>query len=112
MASGHLSCLACHIRVRANAPEVTLLEGRCPLCGVTLRPASSASDVVGFRSFGLDALSQQEPGDQPTAPPGIPVDLVARREAGSAREDLDADRWSDNGGSVKNEAVTKRLAAD
>jgi len=60
MSSGHLSCQACRVRVRANAPEIALLEGRCPICGATLGRASSASGVMGFRSFDLDALSEQE----------------------------------------------------
>jgi C4-type Zn-finger protein len=81
-AADHLSCPGCRIRVRASAPEIDLLEGRCPICGATLRAVSSASGVMGFRSFDLDALSEQEPsGPPPTL--AQPVDLVARREAAS-----------------------------
>jgi hypothetical protein len=53
----HLGCRGCRIRVLANAPEIGLLEGRCPICGATLSPASSAQGVLGFRRFDLDALS-------------------------------------------------------
>jgi hypothetical protein len=80
MSARHLGCQGCRIRVRASAPEIDLLEGRCPICGATLRAASSTSEVMGFRSFDLDALSEQEPSDPP-ATPGQPVDLVARRDA-------------------------------
>jgi hypothetical protein len=103
MSSRHLGCPGCRIRVRASAPEIGLLEGSCPICGAALRPASSSSGVLGFRSFDLDALSEQGSNDPPSAP-GQPVDLVARREAALARDDVDTQRWSDEGGSVAREA--------
>ena len=59
MASRHLSCPACRIRVRADAPAIAVLENRCPLCGAALGAASSAAEVIGFRSFDLDELSEQ-----------------------------------------------------
>jgi uncharacterized protein YegP (UPF0339 family) len=36
-----------------------------------------------------------------------PVDLVARRETAVVRDDLDAERWLDEGGSFSSEAVTR-----
>jgi uncharacterized protein YegP (UPF0339 family) len=36
-----------------------------------------------------------------------PVDLMARREAAIARDDSDAERWLDEGGSFSSEAVAK-----
>jgi hypothetical protein len=61
---------------------------------------------LGFRSFDLDVLAEQGSSDRlPT--PAQPVDFVARREAALARDDLDADRWSDEGGSVSVEAVAE-----
>lgn len=36
-----------------------------------------------------------------------PVDLVARRETAVGRDDLDAERWLDEGGSFSSEAVTR-----
>jgi uncharacterized protein YegP (UPF0339 family) len=36
-----------------------------------------------------------------------PVDLVPRRQTGVARDDLDAERWLDEGGSFNREAVTR-----
>jgi hypothetical protein len=53
----HLTCRGCRIRVLANAPEIDLLEGSCPICGATLTPVSSAQGAMGFRWFDLDALS-------------------------------------------------------
>jgi hypothetical protein len=65
--------------VRADDPEIALLEDRCPICGATLRPVSAASEVIGFRSFDLDALSDR----------------------------LDAHRWSDDGGDMIGQAVAR-----
>ena len=106
MSLRHLSCPRCRIRVRASAPEIDLLEGGCPICGATLRQVSSASGVIGLRSFDLDSLSGKESSGPPPTP-GQPVDLVARREAVLARDGFDADRWSDEGGSVSGEAVAE-----
>jgi hypothetical protein len=106
MSSSHLSCEGCRIRVRASAPEIGLLEGACPVCGVCLTPAPSSSEVMGFRFFDLGVMSEEGPSDPPPAP-GQPVDLVARREAASPRDDVDANRWSDEGGSVSVQAVAE-----
>jgi hypothetical protein len=105
MSPRHLNCGECRIRVRADAPEIALLEGRCPICEATLR-VSSASDVLGFRSFDLDALADQESRDRASSS-GKPADFVGRREAAPAREDFVADGWSDSGGGVESVAVAK-----
>jgi hypothetical protein len=110
MSSRHLSCQGCRIRVRASAPEIDLLEGSCPICGAELTAVPFPSGVIGFRSFDLDALSEQGSSDRP-ATPAQPVDLGARREAALARDGFDAARWSDEGGSVSAEAVAKWPAA-
>jgi hypothetical protein len=102
----YLSCPACRIRVRANDPQIALLEDGCPICYATLRAVSSASGVMGFRAFDLDVLSDPESRDRPN-PSGEPVDLVSRRKAASARDDLDAHRWSDDGGNSTIEAVAR-----
>ena len=110
MSSRHLSCQGCRIRVRASAPEIELLEGSCPICGTKLRAVPFPSGVMGFRSLDLDALSGQGSSERsPT--PAQPADLVARRAAALARDGFDADRWSDDGGSVSGEAVAEWRAA-
>ena len=106
MSSRHLSCEGCRIRVRASAPEIGLLEGSCPICGAKLRAVPFPSGVMGFRSFDLDALSEQGSSDRPSTP-AEPVDLVARRDAALARDGVDADRSSDEGGRVSGEAVAE-----
>jgi len=108
MASQHLSCEDCRIRVRESAPEIELLDGKCPVCGAKLKAVASPSDVIGFRSFDLDMLAAEGPNDRL---PAQPVDLVARRAAASGRDGFDADRWSDEGGSVRAEAAVGWPAA-
>lgn len=88
MSVRHLSCRCCRIRVLATAPAVDLLEARCPICEAALTPVSSASSVIGFRSFDLDAFSDSEPGRPPHALAWR--SLAARGEASLARGDLDA----------------------
>ncbi len=112
MSRQHLSCPACRIRVRANDPVIAHLEDRCPICGAALRQASSAAGVMGCRPFDIDELSEQASHDQ-SNPPGnpvdlVPVDLVSRREAASTQDDLDAHRWSDDGGNTTSEAMAQQ----
>src|SRR5271167_4434478 len=102
MASRHLSCPECRLRVRANAPAIAVLENHCPLCGAPLSAVSSAAAVMGFRSFDLDELSEQRPSEHADRS-GNPDDLVARRRAASVHDALDAHRWEDDGGSVAGE---------
>jgi uncharacterized protein YegP (UPF0339 family) len=61
--------------------------------------ARHAAGVVhaGAASASFEHLA----GDTP------PVDLVARRDERMARDDLDAERWLDEGGSFSSEAVTR-----
>jgi hypothetical protein len=105
MSPRHLGCLGCRIRVLANDPEIDLLEGSCPICGATLRAASS-SEVVGFRSFDLGEFSD---GGSSRAPHrvGRRGDFVTRRLAAVERDDFDAQRWLDEGGSFPIEAVAE-----
>jgi len=104
MAPRHLSCRGCRIRVRGNAPEIDLLEGMCPICGTRLRLASSTSGVMGFRLFDLGPLSDGGLSGAPRAV-GRPVDFVAHHGPAVARDDFDAQRWLDEGGSFPSEAV-------
>src|SRR4051812_31625677 len=111
MSSRHLSCQTCRVRVRAGAPEIALLEGRCPVCGAKLKAVPFPSGVIGFRSFDLDALTEQGSSDRRSPPlPARPVNLPARREA-LRRDGLDAERWSDDGGCVSGESVAAWSAA-
>jgi len=77
MSARHFGCAACRIRLHATAPEIDLLEGMCPVCGMKMKLASCVSDLTGFRLFDLSPLSDQEPF-------GRPVDPVAGRECSIA----------------------------
>src|SRR6185312_8241713 len=103
-----LCCADCRIRMLASAPEIDVLEGRCPICEAALNAITSAAGVVGFQSFDLCVLSDQASGD---LPPGRPADLAARRNDASARDGLDVDRWSDEGGRISVQARAEWQAA-
>ena len=85
MSRRHHSCPGCRIRVLANAPEIDLLEGSCPICGAVLMPISSALGVMGLRLFDLDALSGEglsgASGVQLDAGGGFPSEATAERPA-------------------------------
>lgn len=95
----HLSCSSCRIRLQAGAPEVVLLDERCPLCGAALSPVSSSAAVLGFRWFGTEMLAEWSE-DRQSGPLAPPVELASRRPPAIAGDDLDAGRWSDDGGNI------------
>ncbi len=76
------------------------------MCGATLWTGASASEMIGFRSFDLSALLQQESDDLP-GPPIDPVRLSERRKAPGVQAAEDAGRWSDDGGSGEHRAVAR-----
>jgi hypothetical protein len=106
MSRCHLSCVWCRIRLDGSAPEIDLLEGACPICGTSLGQAPSGAGVMGFRLFDLAVLRDQE-SSEPRNAAGRPADFVARRAAVAARDDEDAGRWLDEGGSFSSEAVAE-----
>jgi hypothetical protein len=107
MPSHHLSCAACLIRLRADSPAIAVLEDRCPICGAALTAVTSASEIVGYRSFDLDVLSGGGSDDLPDSlvPP---VDLLSHMQAGGAHDAEDAGRWLDDGGSTASNALAPR----
>lgn len=110
MSSRRLSCAGCRIHVRASSPNIALLEGNCPICEAKLRPVSSASSVMGFRSFDLDVLSEHDANGS-SLTPGEPVDLDAHRRAAPSRAYVDVERWPREGGRGKSWAAADRLTA-
>lgn len=61
-----------------------------------------AEHAAGIVHRGASRASFEQ---RPAAAP--PVDLPARRDAVTARDRLDAERWADEGGSVGSQAVTR-----
>jgi hypothetical protein len=83
MASSHLVCRACRIRVVSTPAAIELLEARCPICEFELTSAPGASSALGFRLFDLAPLSEPQPHllrDGGASPP----DLRSWGEAGPA----------------------------
>jgi len=70
-----------------------------PASFATYEEAKQAARIVhaGAASASFEPLG----GDAP------PVDLAACRETAVVRDDLDAERWLDDGGSFGSEAVTR-----
>jgi hypothetical protein len=106
MMSRHLYCAGCRIRVRANAPEIALLEGMCPICDTRLQSAPFALGVLGFRLFDLGPLRDGGLSGAPHAV-GRQADFVARRGAALPRDEFDAQRSLDERGSFPSEAVAE-----
>jgi hypothetical protein len=75
-----------------------------------LTPAASVSSVLGFRSFDMDALSEHEADGRQNAL-GSPVGLLASRQTGLAREELDGERWPNEGVAAVAVAIAKWPAA-
>jgi uncharacterized protein YegP (UPF0339 family) len=70
-----------------SASFATYEDAKQAACVVHAGAASASFEPVG--------------GDAP------PVDLAARRATAVVRDDLDAERWLDEGGSFSSEAVTR-----
>ena len=70
--------------------------------------AAHAARVVRDRS-GTGRLETGRAPDLPTdlVARDLPTDLVARRSAAAARDDSDAERWLDEGGSSSSQPVTQ-----
>jgi hypothetical protein len=100
----HFKCAACKLRLDAAASPADMVGDLCPGCGSLLEPVGDLSEIVGFRSI----RSREAAGDAPGAHEQIADrvdDFLARRRVILARARLDAQRWIDDGGSFRPEAV-------
>jgi hypothetical protein len=78
----------------------------CPGCGSLLEPVGELSEVVGFKS--IKSRDQTATGRVPGSYQRLADrvgDIVARRDATIAPTELDAERWLDDRGSFRAEAV-------
>jgi hypothetical protein len=73
---------------------------------MSLGQTASGAGVMGFRLLDLAAFRDQESSASSNVGER-PVDVVARRVAVAARDDEDAGRWLDEGGSFSSEAVAE-----
>jgi uncharacterized protein YegP (UPF0339 family) len=84
-----------HWRIVAEGGE-TLVRS------ASLGSYEDAKRAAGIVHRGASRASFEQGSDNPT-----PVDLPTRRNALSARDRLDAERWLDEGGSFRSEAVAR-----
>jgi uncharacterized protein YegP (UPF0339 family) len=61
-----------------------------------------AKQAAGVVRDGAGSAPFEDHADDPA-----PLELAARRETATVRDDLDAERWLDEGGSFSSEAVTR-----
>jgi hypothetical protein len=100
----HFKCVACKTRLYNAAGPSDRVGDLCPGCGALLEPVGELSEVVGFRSI----KSRYSAGDAPGMHEQIAErvdDFLARRQLILTRARLDAQRWIDDGGSFRPEAV-------
>lgn len=90
----HYKCVACKTRLYVATGRSDQADELCPGCGSPLRPVGKLAEVFGFRSV--------ESGDSAGDLEGA---AAQRRDAIAAQARLDADRWLDDSGSVRDETV-------
>src|SRR5215218_10320042 len=98
----HWKCVARKTRLYRAEASAEQIGDLCPLCGSLLEPVGELVEVVGFR-----AVKPRDGGASGTHE-RIAVrvdDFLARREAILAQARDDAERWVDDGGSFRAEAV-------
>ena len=100
----HFKCEACRTRLRAAGPD-DQVGYLCPGCGSLLEPVGKIADVLGYRSItSSDEADDEAPGSGQRLAERV-GDFHARRQAILARAHLDAERWVDDGGSFRADAV-------
>lgn len=101
----HYKCVACKTRLYSAGHPPELVGDLCPECGSLLEPVGELAEIVGFRSI------RQRDGGAAGEAPGTPkriagrVDDLLTRRAILAQARVDAERWDDEGGSLRAEAV-------
>lgn len=97
----HFRCVACGTRLHSAGSPTELVGGRCARCGAMLEAVGELSELVGYRSI--------SPRAGATGPHGRIAggvrELIARRDALVAQARVDAERWVDDGGTLRAQAV-------
>ena len=103
----HFKCVACKTRLHSPASRAELVGDLCPGCGSLLEPVGELAEIVGFRCIKsrVYAADGKAPGTHQRLADRVD-DFIARRKASLARARLDAERWVDDGGSFRAEAVS------
>jgi hypothetical protein len=109
----HLKCVTCKTRLYSPGGWADLNSDLCPGCGSLLEPVGELAEVVGFR---LIKSRDSSADDGATSTHGRLADrvgdLIARRDAALAQARLDAERWVDDGGRFRGEAVPSALTGN
>jgi hypothetical protein len=102
----HYKCEACKTRLYGAGSPPDLVGDLCPECGSLLEPVGGLAEVVGFR------LIKPRDGTADVGASGTHQriadqvdDFLTRRAAILAQARLDAERWVDEGGSFRADAV-------
>lgn len=90
----HYKCVACKTRLYVATGPPEQPKELCPGCGSPLQPVGELAEVFGFRAVKSGGSAAELEGA-----------AVQRRDAISAQARLDADRWLDDGGRVRDETV-------
>ena len=107
----HFKCVPCKSRLYADASPPDPDGDLCPRCGSPLQPVGDLAEIVGFRSIeSPDRAMDDGPRGGYEELAARVGDLVARREAILADEQLDAERWLDDGGTFSSEAAAEAVA--
>src|SRR5512132_3041943 len=99
----HFKCVACKLRLDAAVTRADMVGDLCPGCGSLLAPVGDLSEVVGFRLIRTRKAAGDAPGAHEHA--ARVDDFLARRRLILAQARLDAQRWIDDGGSFRPEAL-------
>ena len=101
----YLKCVPCKIRVSAAGARTELTDGSCPRCGLALEPVVNLTEVLSYRS--PNRL------DDPSVPPRVAERVTDISGGGpDAENQLDIDRWLDEGGSVVPEPLADAAALE
>jgi hypothetical protein len=102
----HFKCVACKTRLYSAASPADEVGDLCPGCGSLLEPVGELAEIVGFQS--IRSRDRAADGGASSAHQQIADrvgDILTRREPTLAQTRLDAERWLDDSGSFRAEAV-------
>jgi hypothetical protein len=94
--------VACKTRQYCVARPGNLVGDLCPGCGSLLEPVGELSEVFGFRHItSPEAVTDGGPPGRHQRIADRVDDVFARGDGTDAQARLDAERWLDDGGSLR-----------
>jgi hypothetical protein len=102
----HFKCVACKNRLYSPGSPADLVGDLCPGCGSLLEPVGELAEVVGFRAIkSRDRAAEGGKSDTHERLADRVDDFIARRSAILDQARIDAERWVDDDGSFRAEAL-------